>query len=257
LTRAGNWQKTCGAADGNVDNLRSARFCATLNGKLADMADAADSLISDVMDRYFAHGKNPVFEDIAADLSFATLEREEEEDDGLDRATLVRNLYVEVCRQPDLKGDPNFQGRGWTVIEPTHETSLKKAVLAAGGTGSLTERSFWQPLTAEDWPRILGVPGARLDFRIRGRRVGVRFLNGPPKRAETLFNGELAPHLLSEEPADREDDGSDLLPFEKPAPVEAPPPADHGSAVEAAFSDWGWADDLAKVLAGYQVAAAK
>jgi hypothetical protein len=204
-----DWRVTCGGAiegwrkgdQKNPNTWRKAR------------QDVADTIVSDVIDRWFAY-TGVTFTEIAHDLGFKLLSEQSVE--GIDLHAARRELFFVASRAEDYR-DGEFKGRGWKVFDPQNESALAKAFRATlDNSHAPGDPKGWQELTGAQWGSILGCPGVELDIHRNGRRVGLRFRLGNARSKDVKFNGEIpvahrSEEVLGETPAE-------VLPFPAPTP---------------------------------------
>jgi hypothetical protein len=141
-------------------------------------ADAANAVLSHVIDRYF---QRPLtLREIAADLGYSTLE---ESDDFEDPRELLRRFFELVCAAPDRLNEADrrrWKGRGWKKVQRYEETELADLWRQlADGEGEHYTRS--RRCREADWGRLLGRPGRPITFEVvhsSHSTVAVRFKLG-------------------------------------------------------------------------------
>ncbi|MHB1424979.1 MAG: hypothetical protein ACYC3I_17540 [Gemmataceae bacterium] len=141
-------------------------------------ADAANAVLSYVIDRYFQ--RPMTLREIAHDLGYSTLE---ESDDFDDPRELMRRFFELVCAAPDRLNDSDrrrWKGRGWKKIQRYEETELADLWRQlADGEGEAYTRS--RRCREMDWGLLLGREGLSIKFEVTScshSTVAVRFKLG-------------------------------------------------------------------------------
>ena len=143
-----------------------------------DEADAANGVLSYVIDRYFQTPRT--LREIAADLGYSTLE---ESDDFEDPGELMKRFFELACAAPDRLNDSDrrrWKGRGWKKVQRHEETELADLwrQLADGEAEDYTRS---RRCRETDWGRLLGRPGLPVTFEVTSSShstVAVRFKVG-------------------------------------------------------------------------------
>jgi hypothetical protein len=193
-----DWRRTCGS--GSIEGWRRQPY-------LPDCREAADTLVSEVMDRFFCCS-GVTFTEIAHELGFKLLSEQAQE--GIDTHAAKRALFFAACRAADCK-DSNFKGRGWKVFEAQTQAPLAAAFREAlDNSATAGDPKAWQELTGAQWGNVLGCPGVEFDVHKHGRRIGLRFRLGDPRGKEVRYNAEI-PVAVSDNDASGPHEG--ILPF--------------------------------------------
>jgi hypothetical protein len=171
-----NWKETCGCGD-----IRYWRKF------LRDNADAADMIVSDVMDQYF-NTATVNFEKIAKTFGYPLLS---EPIGDVDSDLPKKNLFEVVCEDTAHDGTGQFAASGWKVVQMHSETPIAKALYECGVRGG--DSASLQALTGCQWGRVLGVPGVELDLKPHGQQIAIRFRLGKMRGKGTKFNADLKP----------------------------------------------------------------
>jgi len=204
-----------------VDWQRSARQ--GLEGWRAqrpEHANAANAILSHVIEEFFGPGTPLVFEDIARELGFPLLKQGG--DMGLDPRDDLLALFNACCSKEAAPAPAStWKGRGWRLVrrEAGDPVSLTwQAVCDNLGDGFATSRRVKEA----DWSRLLGTTEAvECDISPNGgSSLAIRFRCGDPRSKNGRFNEEIrrgpppAEPLLPEPPPDG-----------PPTPLPEPPPA--------------------------------
>jgi hypothetical protein len=167
-----NWKETCRCGD-----IRYWRAADRRN------ADAADMIVSDVMDKYFDGPVN--FEQIVKKFRYPFLN---EQIGDVDSDLPKKKLFEVVCKDPS-GGSGMWSGPGWKVTSLLGDWPLVKALADCGFRSE--DQASRQALTGCQWGRVLGVPGVELDLETRGQQVAIRFRLGKPRVKGTKYNAEI------------------------------------------------------------------
>lgn len=182
------WQTTAKAGTGRWRTL------------CQENADAANAIVSWVIDEFFAAEQPMVFQEIAEVLGFELLNKGG--DLGIDPKADLLALFAGCCRESVSlpKKGSKFDGPGWKLIQREHQTELANAWRAVcddlndGFTSSRRVKEV-------DWGQLLGVSGAvECDVMPNGgSTVAIRFRMGKLRGKNTCFNEqiELARQKLS------------------------------------------------------------
>jgi hypothetical protein len=161
LTRKINWINSLVASGVHkIERLR-----------LADdrYAEAANAILSEVMDRWFQEPKT--LADIAVDLGYSTLDKSET---GFDDPTTTLKQFYAAWKAQSPSTDTRWAG-GWRTLRRDDGTPLAElwSVLSDGGKN--WDRS--RRLSEQDWQQLLDseVP-IRVEFHRHGQVLGVRFV---------------------------------------------------------------------------------
>ncbi len=140
-----------------------------------EYVDAADAILSYVIDEFFPPGPPTDFADAAERLGFKKLR---DSNLAAEKVALVRRLFKLVCMAPPLDGADKrrWPGTGWKLVD------------MARGDGELVETWRWladpgdqtvsRAVAECDLRSILGLSHvAQLDHRSHGARVVLRFAN--------------------------------------------------------------------------------
>ena len=156
-----DWFETCGS--GSIQKWRNDVY------SLGKNAGAADCLISEVVDEFFAAESAMPFAEIAKQLGFSRLTDESEADGEL------REFFDAVQALPEeTSGHFAARGPGWRKwhkdnrTKETGEVQVLWAELTSDGTDM-------QRLAGANWSKITGVPGMRFAFREHRSWIGVKF----------------------------------------------------------------------------------
>lgn len=157
-----------------------------------DHAEAANSIVSDVIDRFFA-GPTPLcFEDIGRQLGFPLLL---ENDVGLDRFAELRALFAACCDPRAVQAPTSsWSGRGWKHIRREANDALSaawRAVCDEFVENFTTSRR----VEGADWGLVLGVSATvEVDVSPRGKSsLAIRFRVGDARSQEMRVNEEICP----------------------------------------------------------------
>jgi hypothetical protein len=172
-----NWFDTCGS--GSIQQWRNHPYSLGAN------ADAADCLISEVIDEFFFEEGGPTFAEIARMLGFPLIGSA---GDGEDAE--LREFYEAVKKLPEeTEGHFAARGPGWKKFHKDNRTNGTADVherfreLTAGGTDL-------QRLQGANWSKITGVLGMRLTVRLHRSWIGVRFWGRSGSEAAELTRSD-------------------------------------------------------------------
>ncbi|AMV24129.1 hypothetical protein VT84_07010 [Gemmata sp. SH-PL17] len=150
--------------------------------------DAADMLVSEVMDELRALGSEASFIDYARTLGFPV--GNEKTDDGFDPEDAFRELFIAAARAPDTR-DGTWKGRGWKVFEPTDgNNELAAAWRACGDESGCVDE---QTISGRQWSKTIDAPGVWCKLARKGRKIGLRFGAGDPRSPTTAFGADMLP----------------------------------------------------------------
>ncbi len=193
-SRAGNWETTCGTRD--------VRYWRTEETN----ADAANSFVSHVIDKYLPEGCNRTFIDAAGDVGFKLLEEltaAAEAEGAVSTSEQVRELFTLVCAAPAYEKRPFL--KGWKVIDRDDHGELAVAWRQLCDDPATKQGIAEAMRIAElDLGALLGVDGkVKLETTTHGRKVGLRFIQGHSRgrgAANSKFNEEIVdPNTLGVE----------------------------------------------------------
>jgi hypothetical protein len=170
-----NWKDTCDCGD-----IRYWRQYSREN------ADAADMIVSDVMDTYF---RNPHvnLQKIAKAFGYSFLT---EPIGDVDSDLPKKTLFDAVCADTEHAGTAMFKGQGWKVVALHPETPIAAALRECGVR--VGEPAALQALTGCQWRRVLGIPGVELDLQPHGQKIAIRFRLGKSRAKGTKYNADIA-----------------------------------------------------------------
>lgn len=181
-----DWPRTIAAA--GVTDLHLLRLAS------AEVADACNAILSDVIDRFFVQAMT--FQDQAEALGVKTIE---DSDDFIDQTPALKQFYRLACTAPEITNKHNSKRypkykqitRGETDGSEESEELLALYTMFADGPG--TDWLTAHRLAEKDWSMILGVDEpVKLSMAENGSSVFVRFQVGPQKNP-TKVNGEILP----------------------------------------------------------------
>ncbi len=154
-------------------------------------AAAANALVSDVIDTFFADPTPMLFEDIAHQLGFGALNRGN--DMGLDPRADLLELFAACCSPEATPAkDGKWKGRGWKLVRREGTDCLSKAWLRVCdnlGDGFTSSRRAKEV----DWAQVLQVDRP-VEFDSSpngGSTLGVRFRQGKPRSPDLKVNEEI------------------------------------------------------------------
>ncbi len=207
LDRKVDWQKT--AKD--PDKWRTLRI---------ENADAANAIVSSVIDDFFA-GEEPMsFEDIARQLGFSLLH--ESGDMGLDPRDDLLALF-HACCSPQAITAPGgkWKGSGWCLVKRVGDDPVSIAwenVCDNLPDGFTTSRRVKEA----DWAQLLGADRpVECDISANGgSALAIRFRCGNPRSPYTTYNADIPRRI-------QPPDGNPPSP--EPPPPDPPPPMNHPS----------------------------
>jgi hypothetical protein len=138
--------------------------------RLADerFVEAANAILSDVIDRFFSEPKTLV--DIAEELGYSTLDKAK----GFDDPTETLKKFYELWRLTSPSTDTRWSG-SWRLIrrDDTSELADLWNILCDGGRNWHTSRR----INEQDWQLLLGLDKpTRCEVRKHGAVLGVRFV---------------------------------------------------------------------------------
>jgi hypothetical protein len=200
------------------DPLRDSRICKPellrVNGGSEYIA-AANAILSDVIDAYFAPGPPSDFEVIAKKLGFAKLR---DSDTNQDRREAIRTWFAALCSAPELTGPDKrrWPHPAWRMVYIRDSRGgkpdpLTDAWLALMDAGKPTES---RAIAETDLQVCLGLScPARLETKGNGERVVMRIANSD----QSLFNGEMKSAMELEPNAARVGGSGDAERSESPA----------------------------------------
>ena len=149
--------------------------------------DAANGIISEVIDELRSRHYGITFEEYAEFLGFKTLDNR---DADIDADAPFRELFVEACKSPTTK-DATFKGRGWVAFDPFGDSQLAEAWRACGGRDTSASA---QSLTGKQWAKLLNIAGVEFDaFFPKGRKIAIRFRIGNPRSPQLRVGVEVVP----------------------------------------------------------------
>src|SRR5262249_17527403 len=153
--------------------------------------DAANALVSSVIDEFFSGETPMVFEDVAKELGFGLLNQGVET--GLDPKEDLLALFTACCG-PKAATAPasTWKGRGWRLVRREATDPLSGAwlrVCDTPGNGFTTSRRVKEA----DWSRVLGTEFAvECDLSPNGgSSLAIRFRAGNPRSPSAKFNEEI------------------------------------------------------------------
>lgn len=157
-----DWFDTC--ESGSIQQWRNHPYSMRAN------ADAADCLVSEVIDEFFSVEGGPTFAEIARELGFPLIRSA---DGGED--TELREFFDAVQKLPE-ETDGHFAARGigWRKFHKDNRLKVTADVqdrfreLTNGGTD-------YQRMHGANWSKITGIPGMRLSTRTHRAWIGLRF----------------------------------------------------------------------------------
>lgn len=177
--------------DRRVDWDNTAKNIETWRADCVENAHAANSIISCVIDEFFAGPTMSAFNTIARCIGFCLL-CENHDPDFDPRIPLLR-LFRECCNaaRPDAKNS-TYKGRGWKLVHRDRDDGLKRAWLDVCddiGPGFTSSRRVKETDLAE----LLGTPNpVELDIRPHGNlTLGLRFREGDFRARNMLVNDEI------------------------------------------------------------------
>lgn len=167
----------------------------------AELSEAADVILSDVVDAYFS--TEMTWDEMTKDLGVPTIQDSPNRDDPL---PYLRTFYRLVSNAPDLDNPRLMRqyGTGYKRIYRATEEGADAEQLADIWTmfadGPLTAWCRSEKMNERNWGDDLKVPHhVDLDVKTDGQSsVFVRFRVGPVK-TPLLLNGQIAPDVLKEE----------------------------------------------------------
>jgi len=149
--------------------------------------DAADAIVSDVIDRYFTWPTD--FQVIARTLGFRTLAESDAAEEGREQ---LRAFFRAICQSPTISPASavasRFKGRGWVDLPRFGESDLALMWRAIADEEGVSSRRC----TEVDWCRVLGVEGPpiKVEFKSYGRALVCRFIQAT-NRTIYRVNGEI------------------------------------------------------------------
>ena len=155
-------------------------------------ADAANAIVSAIIDAYFAGDVPLPFEDIARDLGFGLLN--EAGDIGLDPKDELLTLFQVCCSGKAIAApETTWKGRGWKYIKRDGADALSQHwqhVCDNLNDGFVNSRRVKET----DWALILGVADAvECDLAPNGKSaLAIRFRCGSPRSKDLKVNEEIA-----------------------------------------------------------------
>lgn len=149
-------------------------------------ADACNSIVSGVIDEFF---RDPMtFEDIAAKLGYTPMAQSSEAAEGEE---VLRLFFAGVCAAPELTAADaaRWTGRGWKLIQRSHETPLSSLWEQVCDDGWLSSRRCEEV----DWCKLLKLSEpCKFELRLHGNaKLALRFKSVEGTRSTYRVNSEL------------------------------------------------------------------
>lgn len=157
-----------------------------------DHADAANALVSSIIDEFFAGDEPMVFEDIARELGFTLLNQSG--DMGLDPQAELLALFQACCSQQAVVAPSStWKGQGWRLIRRECQNPLStswQAVCDNMGEGFISSRRVKEA----DWARLLGADSpVECDLAPNGgSSLAIRFRTGNPRSPKARYNQDIS-----------------------------------------------------------------
>jgi DNA polymerase len=154
-------------------------------------AQAANAIVSSVIDEFFAEETPQPFATIAEKLGFAHL-NSDNLDWGQDPHADLLALFHACCHKDAVQAPARWTGRGWKLVHRGRKDPVSLAWIAVCDNAS---EGFTQSrrVKEQDWARLLGCKGpVECDISSNGdSTVGIRFRRGAPRSPKMRVNEEL------------------------------------------------------------------
>lgn len=186
--------------DRKVDWQKTAKAISRWRALSCEHAEAANAIVSHIIDRFFADESPAVFDDIAHALGFELLNQGG--DTGLDPKDDLLALFVACCA-PEAIAAPTstWKGKGWKLIKRDGMDALSQRWLTVCdnvGEGFVSSRRVKET----DWAQLLNVEeAAECDLVANGKSaLAIRFRCGNPRSSKMRANEEIKPQEPPEPP---------------------------------------------------------
>jgi len=176
--------------DHTVDWQQSARNIDQWRGRSRENADAANAIVSWVIDEFFAGPEPPTFREIAASLGYRELY--DVADPDFDPRRDILSLF-QICRDSSLPDvcDQTFRGRGWKTADRNSDDAISRAwrlVCDDFSEGFGTSRRLKEICLANI---VNASRPIEIDLKPHGSKVGIRFRQGAARSNGMRVNGEI------------------------------------------------------------------
>jgi DNA polymerase bacteriophage-type len=212
-----------------VDWQRSALSIPLWRTLKPENAQAANAIVSDVIDSYFAGTGPVVFEDIARQLGFCLLSQSGI-GDGVDTKADLLDLFKACCSPGAVPiKNSKWKGRGWLEVTRDGRDPVSEAWRRV--CDDLNDHFVEsRRVTETDWGQLLGVNElVECDLLANGKStLGIRFRIGSSRSSGMKVNGEIQPLQQPEgapEPPPDPPDAPPTPPSSDPGPPEPPTPS--------------------------------
>lgn len=176
-----HWEDTC-AAEG-IEGPKKLRLALSRR-----YADAADAILSAVVDEWFGPGPPTDFANVAVKLGFKRIRDGELAEE---KKAAIRDLFKRICDEPALTGSDRirWKGPGWKLVQLSGTSDLTEAWLALQPGNEVASTNIF---TETDLRQVIGLAYVTaIDVDKHGNKLAVRFINRETGRTNRELYGNV------------------------------------------------------------------